>query len=91
MIDPDATLPPARRYADIRIDALEERQVRIEERVSAIDKKMDQQTVILKDIGDFLGGLRFIKNAAKWIGAVGLAISGVAGAIAAFFHGNGPR
>lgn len=91
MSDPDATLPPARRYADIRIDALEERQVRIEERLGVVDQKMDQQTVILKDIGDFFATLRFVKSAAKWIGAVGLAISGVAGAIAAFFHGNGPR
>ena len=89
----DETHPPQRRYADERIDRLEERQVRIEERVGAIDGKMDDQTVILQNVSDVLGTFRVVSAVAKWLGIVVGAGAAVTSAVAAFFHigGNGPR
>lgn len=89
----EATHPPQRRYADERIDRLEERQVRIEERVGAIDVKMDEQTTILQNVADVLGTFRVVSATAKWLGIVVGAGAAVTSAVAAFFHigGNGPR
>ena len=89
----EETHPPQRRYSDERIDRLEERQVRIETRVEAIDTKMDDQTTILQNVADVLGTFRVVSAVAKWIGIVLGAGVAVSSAVAAFFHigGNGPR
>mgnify|MGYP001567936764 CR=1 FL=1 len=91
--DGDKTHPLLRRYSDERIDRLEERQVRIEERVGAIDGKMDEQTNILQNVSDVLGTFRVVAAVAKWLGIVIGAGAAVTSAVAAFFHmgGNGPR
>ena len=92
-VETEGSQPPQRRYADERIDRLEERQVRIEERVGAIDGKMDDQTVILQNVSDVLGTFRVVSAVAKWLGIVVGAGAAVTSAVAAFFHigGNGPR
>lgn len=89
----EETHQPQRRYADERIDRLEERQVRIETRIEAIDTKMDDQTNILQNVSDVLGTFRVVSSVAKWIGIVVGAGAAVTSAVAAFFHmgGNGPR
>lgn len=82
-----------RRYADERIDRLEEKAVRIEGRIASIDAKMDEQTVILQSVSDVLGTFRVVSATAKWIGIVVGACTAVGAAVASFFHigGNGPR
>ena len=93
MAEEDETHPPQRRYSDERIDRLEERQVRIEEKVAAIDGKMDEQTSILQNVSDVLGTFRVVSSVAKWVGIVVGAGTAVTAAIASFLHmgGDGPR
>lgn len=95
MSDPEATLPPQpRRYADQRIDVLEEGVARLEVRVDGIDKKMDEQTAILGDVRDILGTFRIIGATAKWLGYIAGAFTAAGAAVASWLHfggGNGPR
>ena len=74
MIDADETNPPFRRESDHRIAALEER-------ASVIERKIDENTAITKEVADILATFRVMGNLAKWTSAIAAAFSAVYAAL----------